>query len=65
MAYKIKKPKVKIISQLDINMFGQSYVQLETNKGIVLIKNEKEGKSFLKNPDKFIEDYKKKYPHGQ
>jgi hypothetical protein len=65
MAYKIPKTKVKVIRSLDINMFGKSYIQLDTNKGTILIQNEKEGKEFLKNPDKFVKNYKKKYPKGQ
>ena len=59
MAYKIKS-KVKVKSSLDINIFGKSYVQLNTNKGIVLIENEEQGKEFLKNPDKFVKEYKLK-----
>ena len=41
------KTKIKILTQLDLNLFGKSYIQLDTNKGTFIINNKKEADNFL------------------
>ena len=39
--------KIKIFMQLDLNLMGKSYIQLNTNKGVFIINNQKEADDFL------------------
>ncbi len=41
------KTKIKILTILDLNLFGKSYIQLDTNKGSFLIKNKRQADNFL------------------
>lgn len=42
------KIPIKIKTNIDINLMGKSYIQLDTDKGLIIINNEKESKDFLK-----------------
>ena len=41
------KEKIKIHTTIDINMMGKSYIQLETDKGNIIIEDQKQADEFL------------------